>query len=93
MLCHTSDTGVRHRTGHLTMGTRQTLLLLLAVACAHAVPLSGKFRGVSNAHAQAVPLSELLRKGEHPSRLLVCMMFASCNSDLRVRAMCRCETE
>ena len=60
------------------MGTRQALLLLIAAACAHAVPLSGRLRGVPAAHAQAVPLSELLRKGEHPSKLQV--YVATCNS-------------
>ena len=62
------------------MGTRRALLLLIAAACAHAVPLSGQLRGGPASHAQAVPLSELLRKGEHPSKLQVCMFVATCNS-------------
>jgi hypothetical protein len=53
------------------MGTRRALLLLIAAACAHAVPLSGQLRGGPASHAQAVPLSELLRKGEHPSKVQV----------------------
>ena len=53
------------------MGTRRALLLLIAAACAHAVTLSGQLRGGPASHAQAVPLSELLRKGEHPSKVQV----------------------
>ena len=53
------------------MSKQRALLFLIAAACAHAVPLSGQLRGGPASHAQAVPLSELLRKGEHPSKVQV----------------------
>jgi len=62
------------------------LLIVLAAACAAAVPLGSENLRAATGHA-AVPLSERLRRGEHPSKLQV---LAPARTHTRTRTQWTC---